>query len=87
MDSWASDHRVATTSCKSIICHCAVATPSQIATMSQPSPSHEEGDVQEDNVLRNETTTSASGSGGVPRGDYEIMKGIVDHLTEAKDEK
>lgn len=55
--------------------------------MSQPPPSHEEGDVQEDNVIRNESTTSASGSGGVSRRDLEIMKGIVDHLTEAKDEK
>ncbi|KFY84223.1 hypothetical protein V500_09472 [Pseudogymnoascus sp. VKM F-4518 (FW-2643)] len=54
--------------------------------MSQPPPSHEEGDVQEDNVIRNESAASTSGSGGVSRRDLEIMKGIVDHLTEAKDE-
>lgn len=55
--------------------------------MSQPPPSHEEGDVQDDNVTKNESTASTSGSGGVSRRDLEIMKGIVDHLTEAKDEK
>jgi hypothetical protein len=55
--------------------------------MSQPPPPHEEGDVEEDNVIKNEGTMSTSGSGGVSKRDLEIMKGIVDHLTEAKDEK
>ncbi|KFX92303.1 hypothetical protein V490_05440 [Pseudogymnoascus sp. VKM F-3557] len=54
--------------------------------MSQPPPPHEEGDVEEDNVIKNEGTMSTSGSGGVSKRDLEIMKGIVDHLTEAKDE-
>jgi hypothetical protein len=32
------------------------------------------------------TTTSAPSSRGVSKSDLEIMKGIVDHLTEAKEE-
>lgn len=53
--------------------------------MSQPPPTQEGGDVQDDNVIGNESSMSTSGSDGVSRGDLEIMKGIVDHLTEAKD--
>ena len=53
---------------------------------SQPPPPHQEGDTQ-DTSIKSETAMSAPGSAGVSKRDLEIMKGIVDHLTEAKDEK
>lgn len=55
--------------------------------MSQSPSPHEEDDAQEDSIIKNEATMSKSGSDGVSRRDLEIMKGIVDQLTEAKDEK
>jgi hypothetical protein len=58
--------------------------------MSQPPSPHEDDDAQEDNVIHDETTEatmSRPDSDGVSKRDLEIMKGIVDHLTEAKDEK
>lgn len=69
--------------------HYPVATSSSKNTkMSQPPPPHEEGELEEDNGIKNEGMMSTSGSGGgVSKRDLEIMKGIVDHLTEAKDEK
>lgn len=54
--------------------------------MSQPPPAHEEGDTKEA-TIKSEATMPTPGSGGVSKRDLEIMKGIVDHLTEAKDEK
>ncbi|ELR08339.1 hypothetical protein VC83_04650 [Pseudogymnoascus destructans] len=57
--------------------------------MSQPPSPHEDEDAQDDNVIHNEATEATmwrSDSDGVSKRDLEIMKGIVDHLTEAKDE-
>lgn len=53
---------------------------------SQPPQSRQEGDIQ-DVSIKSETGMLAPGSSGVSKRDLEIMKGIVDHLTEAKDEK
>jgi hypothetical protein len=69
------------------------ATPqsSRITTTmaSQSPPPRESVEAPDtDTPVKMETTatTSAPSSRGVSKSDLEIMKGIVDHLTEAKEE-
>lgn len=56
-------------------------------TMASQSPPPRPSMEAQDTPVKSEIMALAPGSGGVSRSDLEIMKGIVDHLTEAKDEK